>query len=748
MSNGFKFNTFNNDQTAQTTPQIIQGPSLIQRATASIRGAIGDKISPIGSFLTKQYQGFQKEQKGFSTAAILRANIPSEEKERLIKQQQEPMTGERFLQTQLDVALPEIKALGIAAPLIAKGIKETGIISKIAQKAKTIFKYDFGGAEGPLKGDWTVIDNVLEKQFKKWFPKNTNKYIQQDISKPFQLPPAKEINIGSTLRQLGNLAEEGGLLYMPGEKFELPIKELKQVVQNIDNNLLPGGKVTIYDHKELIDPVVKDLKELNYTELSKKKIYSRDEDFPAEWEFILKKSKQTFDQVLKSSKQVFGGFTDLSTKVLNKLVGRSEASKQFILDTMKYTAKKKGLSKAESNLLLETLKEFPNQGKIAIKEFADNVKTKLLPLKKQSMGFRKGDVNESIPYESLSEVQKEFRYKSTSLPKDLKGKVDNYFERVWESPIETSGGSIHFEKVDAPNYFAHTRIEDIPGDTRRILETQSDLFQKGRLATETTEMGPLGNMRNVNPERLEELKKLEPYENDWYKRIVQEEVREAAKDGKKALQFPRGETAMKIEGLAVEEGEKFIWFDSKGFEKINKLEISPTTDINIIPTDLKVGKVILNNRYIDGRGQHAKWIITDVLENGKFKAAPLEKLHNWYSEEIYRTYLLETKNVDDFSKFLKAKTSRTGITLGEQISGMGFTETFDISGKVDTQNFVYKLNEDLIPKYLKKIYPDIQKITDPQGVKWWEIKIKPEYKKLPVEAFSIMPLIMLGEGEE
>lgn len=562
MSNGFQFSNNNrfsigNNKIAQTTPQIIQGSSLIQRATAAIRGAIGDKISPVGSFLTKQYQGFQKEQKGFSTASILRANIPSEEKERLIKQQEEPMTGERFLQAQLDVALPEIKALGVAAPLIAKGVKQ----------------------------------------------------------------------------------------------------------------ILPS--------------------------------------------------------VEKSAKQVFSGFTDLSTKVLNKLVGRTEASKQFILDTMKYTAKKQGLSKAESNLLLETLKEFPSQGKIAIKEFADNVKTKLLPLKANTLT-------------ADTEIFPSYGY--VSLPKELRGGV-NYFERIWESPIQTSAASTHFGQKDFPNYFAHTRIEDlvkpvtgrisprtgkfeavpmsleeakgIPSGTRRIIETQSDLFQKGGLGEEARVIGK--PYEKITLQRQEELTKLQPYRNTWFERIIREEVREAAKDGKKALQFPRGETAMKIEGL----GETNVW--TTVIDKHLK-------DLIGHPELLKVGKEITR-----GAGYHDKWIIIDIIGDGKFKAISRSLLDNAFSE--FR------KDIQSF-----IKTGKQSSKLKQYMPQ--FTETFDISGKIDTQNYVYKLNEKIIPKFLKKIYPDMTKITDPQGVKWWEIKIKPEYKKLPVEAFSIMPLIMLGEREE
>src|SRR3990167_5924624 len=73
-----------------------------------------------------------------------------------------------------------------------------------------------------------------------------------------------------------------------------------------------------------------------------------------------------------------------------------------------------------------------------------------------------------------------------------------YNEVVYQSPIKTSAGDVHFaprESLDEleeipeelhsgfkqqfPNYFSHIRYEDMAdGRTRKILETQSDLMQK------------------------------------------------------------------------------------------------------------------------------------------------------------------------------------------------------------------------------------------------------------------------------
>src|SRR3990167_8887016 len=63
-------------------------------------------------------------------------------------------------------------------------------------------------------------------------------------------------------------------------------------------------------------------------------------------------------------------------------------------------------------------------------------------------------------------------------------------------------------------------------------------------------------------------------------------------------------------------------------------------------------------------------------------------------------------------------------------------ESFDISGKVDTNNPIYKFYEKEVGRYVTNKY-GAKRITDPQGVEWMEVKITPEMKKLPIEAFGI-----------
>ena len=105
---------------------------------------------------------------------------------------------------------------------------------------------------------------------------------------------------------------------------------------------------------------------------------------------------------------------------------------------------------------------------------------------------------------------------------------------------------------------------------RRVIEVQSDLYQRGRIEGERmqkraiTDMGDKelvvvdrfgntkvrekGETQKMIDERDKELAKLEQYNDPTaHFRMIREEISTAAKDGMKVLQFPTGETAMNIE---------------------------------------------------------------------------------------------------------------------------------------------------------------------------------------------------------
>ena len=75
-----------------------------------------------------------------------------------------------------------------------------------------------------------------------------------------------------------------------------------------------------------------------------------------------------------------------------------------------------------------------------------------------------------------------------------------------------------------------------------------------------------------------------------------------------------------------------------------------------------------------------------------------------------------------------------------------YQETFDISGKVDTNNPIYKFYEKDLGKYLQKY--GAKRIVDDKGVSWYELPITKEQGKAPVEAFGKVQLnpLLVGAG--
>lgn len=445
----------------------------------------------------------------------------------------------------------------------------------------------------------------------------------------------------------------------------------------------------------------------------------------------------------KGSIEAFKNTGNLTTKILKDLEGKTTVSKQYILDS----TNRGELKQVERDITRQVLDTMPD-GQINVKEFADKVKQELLPLK----------VKES-PYPE----HKSTKYESISLPDDLRGSVKNYKENVYESPIKTSAGRTHFSGIgksgtDPENYFGHTRIEDMADNkTRRVIEVQSDLYQKGNLEkeasqylratdylspTDAKEYGILKRRRSLiegaenesayvdeikqNDKRVaqldkkaEQLKvkdaetkapkiaKLQQYNDPTaHFRMIREEINKASQDGKTKLQFPTGETVMKIEGL----GTYNNWRRGDFAYGHGKLE----------PTDLKVGAEVHQS------GADDNWIITDVLGDGKFKAIPTNAPENG---ELFAS-------PNDFIEFIKS-----GERMPEDL--FHSVETFDISGKVDTNNPIYRFYEKDVQKYLNKFGG--KQVVDDKGVSWIEIPITKEQGKAPVEAFGKTRVSTLGQ---
>ena len=393
----------------------------------------------------------------------------------------------------------------------------------------------------------------------------------------------------------------------------------------------------------------------------------------------------------KRGEQVFKGLKVLSTKLLEKFRGMPEEITPQQFNEVINKATKEGIKKADLDLVKEMAKR--QGGKINLTQLAKDVQTQLVPLT-------------PAPVKSP---------RWSNVGEDFIGD-GKYGEVVYQSPIKTSAGDVHFQSSkgiparaggDAPdifpNYFSHVRYEDMAdGKTRKILETQSDLMQKENFANEISINETYAKKPNMykaphiaedagTAKRTADLQKLQPYSSNdplAHLRTFREEVKRAAKDGKDTILIPSGETAMKIEGLGVTQR----WTDKDGLQ--------------LLTAELKSGKEI-RVAGIDGEN----WIITDILGNGRFKAVPKDVV----------------KDLDPTSKESLALAAR-------------WSETFDISGKVDIKHFVYKLNEEHIVREARKMGLHVEgKVKEGKG-EYWKIKVTKDRAKMPVEAFGALAI--------
>lgn len=232
------------------------------------------------------------------------------------------------------------------------------------------------------------------------------------------------------------------------------------------------------------------------------------------------KDVDSFDAAVQQAlpdEVAFKNFNDLSTKLLGKLEGRTTVSKQFIEDLTNSA----DLKQSERDLFRTLLQE--EGDKINVPDFANRVKSELLPLKT----IKNYDAHYPAGADDAGNIQfRRTKFESINLPDELRGPVANYDERVYTSPIKTSAANVHFPNENINNYFAHSRIEDLPnssvlkshqlgeplgdvsasgGTTRRVIEIQSDLHQKGRLEQEIDSMRfkVLDKLRDGHFERMQ-----------------------------------------------------------------------------------------------------------------------------------------------------------------------------------------------------------------------------------------------------
>lgn len=117
---------------------------------------------------------------------------------------------------------------------------------------------------------------------------------------------------------------------------------------------------------------------------------------------------------------------NLTTKILEELGNRDTVSKQFVLDL----TKRADIKQSERDMVQKLLE---NEGdKIEVRKFKESVTSELLPLSMKSTSIKDWDTG------------KETQYQSVTLPPEIRGKISDYRENIYESPVKNSAGDIHF----------------------------------------------------------------------------------------------------------------------------------------------------------------------------------------------------------------------------------------------------------------------------------------------------------------
>ena len=468
---------------------------------------------------------------------------------------------------------------------------------------------------------------------------------------------------------------------------------------------------------------------------------------------------------------------ELTTNTIKQLGGRASVSKQFIQDTLKQPQ----LKQVEKDIIGNILK---HEGDVVdVKSFANKVVHELLPLEKKVLDEKT----------ALDEYGA--RWDSIRLPEEVRGDVANYEEVIYESPVKTTAGEVHFpERTDY--YFGHTRRENMAdGVTRRIIEDQSDLYQKGGLDTESWKnlnykgskfygIDAEKNSAIAHDKKVKKIAKLYQYTDPTaHYRMAREEVAQAAKDGKTALQFPTGETAMRVEGLAGEEGSISVPYNINAGETFNYAdgEMMVVTDYGSSVDAVPYERIENHFDFDQVKSEEADALVDDFLyeaDKGDFsrlqnlpddikkkweneveagtwdKNKNYDEARRWAEKEIEDRY----SDAEDFASQWSEETGR--MYFASQDNGIyvlkdgsdSFIETFDkgtpdnVELDVDTDHPIYKFYQNQLGKYLRTKY-NAHEIVDENGVSWNQVDIKPEHKG-PVEAFGLAPLLFQQQQQD
>ena len=376
---------------------------------------------------------------------------------------------------------------------------------------------------------------------------------------------------------------------------------------------------------------------------------------------------------------------------------------------------------------------------------------------------------------------------STSLPKEFGLNLDNYkvfqdknsgrwdlaqnlndlyldngdFAGVLEDTFSTKEEAESFLKFYKEKQIAHVT------KTRRVLEVQSDLFQKGRdksllIGTKVfkntpnpftyngdvyEDLNPLGTGKHVKnglPITLREFakartafsEKISPENNflqllnknnNWVKFFIKSIIQDSAKKGYEKVLFPTGDTASKVEGhITLEEFKKQKEDRIKELEERNEFN-KPVTNTDQIPR-MSFNFITQGNRKVQVNYRK------NDKGNYQFVATYLD---------TNETRPINAKNVllDAYNRYLSQQTEKNNNEINqlkqelERIEKEGFGALKPI----------YNFYENTVGNILKKQYgkENIKQITDKHGNTWNEVTIKEKRDKSTI-FLQVDPIRHLG----
>lgn len=199
--------------------------------------------------------------------------------------------------------------------------------------------------------------------------------------------------------------------------------------------------------KEALDTKARtvDVKQMERIENTEPKVQAQEKSAP----------KQDNQEAIDQTKlENFEGYSDITTKTLDKIEGKKVVSRQFIENSLK----EQGMKEQERAIVEEVLKEYEGKKTIPAKEFAEKVHERLMPIE-------------------IKEVDPKWEDYQLSEDGYAPGSEEGYVELIHEAPIETDGSG-HYG--DESKYFGHSRIQirDINGYKIAVVnEVQSDFMQ-------------------------------------------------------------------------------------------------------------------------------------------------------------------------------------------------------------------------------------------------------------------------------